>query len=207
MCIIMIKRSKVELSPHFNEIYTKLCEGVSARKISEWLKNEYNENISYVTISRYKNNNINLTEQVEERINEKLATKKELGKPVKIKDHTAEKEAIEKETIEKESEKQVQIQKQNHTVTKIMADNMLGVMGVAEQLPRNYKRMVDEAKDPNSRTSFKDVTKLTLEANKIVNDYFNKQNTELNVNVNNNLNRLFDEDMMRDIIENKRRNK
>lgn len=201
MCIIMIKKSKVELSPHFNEIYAKLCEGVSARKISEWLKNEYNENISYVTISRYKKNNINLAEQVEERINEKLATKKESEKPIKIKDHTAEKQSIEKEAIEKESEKQIQIQKQNHTVTTIMADNMLGVMGVAEQLPKNYKKMVNEAKDPDSRTSFKDVTKLALEANKIVNDYFNKQDTELNVNVNNNLNKLFDDGLIEDILK------
>lgn len=201
MCIIMAMKSKVELSPHFTEIYTRLCEGVSARKISEWLKNEYNENISHVAISKYRKNNINLAEQVEERINEKLAAEKESDKQVQIQDHDVEKQSIEKEAIEKEADKQVQIQKQNHTVTTIMADNMLGVMGVAEQLPQNYKKMVNEAKDPDSRTSFKDVTKLTLEANKIVNDYFNKQDTELNVNVNNNLNKLFDDGLIEDILK------
>lgn len=201
MCIIMAMKSKVELSPHFTEIYARLCEGVSARKISEWLKNEYNENISHVAISKYRKNNINLAEQVEERINEKLAAEKESDKQVQIQDHDVEKQSIEKEAIEKEADKQVQIQKQNHTVTTIMADNMLGVMGVAEQLPQNYKKMVNEAKDPDSRTSFKDVTKLTLEANKIVNDYFNKQDTELNVNVNNNLNKLFDDGLIEDILK------
>lgn len=204
----MGRQSKIESSIHFNEIYSRLCEGESARGISEWLKNEYNENISHVSLSKYRNEHIDISKQVEEKINEKLANEE---KPLKVEieddDTVKDKKRIEEQVINRKTNSYLEREKTTQTVASKTADCMIGVIGVAEDFPRVYRKMVEEAADPESNTSYKDVAKLALEANKVNNDYFNKHDKDLNVNVNNNFNDLFDEDLMSDIIENKRNNK
>lgn len=49
----MPPKSKVEKSPHFNEILDMIKEGFSSYKISAHLKNEYNESISHTAINNY----------------------------------------------------------------------------------------------------------------------------------------------------------
>jgi predicted transcriptional regulator len=49
----MPPKSKVEKSPHFNEILDMIREGLSPRTISDHLKNEFNESISHTAINNY----------------------------------------------------------------------------------------------------------------------------------------------------------
>jgi hypothetical protein len=51
--IIMPPKSKVEKSPHFNEILDMVKEGLSPRSISNYLEKEYNETISHTAINNY----------------------------------------------------------------------------------------------------------------------------------------------------------
>ena len=60
MCIIMPPKSKVELSPHYNEIVDLLLSGNSGRYVSDYLLNEYDEKISYVALNNYKKNKLNV---------------------------------------------------------------------------------------------------------------------------------------------------
>ena len=54
----MARRSKVETSPHFNEIVDLLVAGYSARYVSDYLSNEYNEKISHTALNNYKKANL-----------------------------------------------------------------------------------------------------------------------------------------------------
>ena len=67
----MARKSKVETSPHYNEIVDLLVAGYSPRYVSDYLKNEYNEKISYVTLHKYKKNNLNVKAAVRKKILEK----------------------------------------------------------------------------------------------------------------------------------------
>lgn len=49
----MPPKSKVEKSPHFNEILDMIKQGLSSRDISDYLKNEYGEKIAHGTINNY----------------------------------------------------------------------------------------------------------------------------------------------------------
>ena len=67
----MPPKSKVELSPHFNEIVDLLLSGHSTRFVSNYLENEYNEKISYVALSKYKKNKLNVKAEAKKKILEK----------------------------------------------------------------------------------------------------------------------------------------
>lgn len=51
---MVMKLSKVQMSPHFREIHQKLLLGESPRRISKWLKDEFDENIGYKAITSYR---------------------------------------------------------------------------------------------------------------------------------------------------------
>lgn len=54
MLIFMARKSKVEKSPHYNEILDMIKESISPRDISNYLKNEYNETISHTSINNFR---------------------------------------------------------------------------------------------------------------------------------------------------------
>lgn len=60
---IMPPKSAVERSEHRDEIDDLLLEGKSPRFVSTWLKDTYNESISYVSIYNYRKNKLNVTEE------------------------------------------------------------------------------------------------------------------------------------------------
>lgn len=64
--------SKVEKSDHYKEIVDLLLQGESSRAVSSYLKNEYNEDISFATINTYRKNHLN----IKNRVNKKLIEKK-----------------------------------------------------------------------------------------------------------------------------------
>lgn len=63
----MISLNKIECSPHYREIVDLILQGESGRTISDYLKDNYNENISYSTINKYKRDNLNLEQEIKKR--------------------------------------------------------------------------------------------------------------------------------------------
>lgn len=64
----MGKKSKVEKSPHYNEIVDMLVAGYSGRHVSEHLLNEYGEKISHVALNNFKKKNLNVKAAVREKL-------------------------------------------------------------------------------------------------------------------------------------------
>ena len=95
----MARKSKVETSPHYNEIVKLLVAGYSGRYVSDYLENEYNEKITHATLNKYKKNNLNV----------KAAVKKKILEKEKAKKKEKAQEAA-KESIENESDKELQAQ-------------------------------------------------------------------------------------------------
>lgn len=73
----MARKSKVETSSHYNEIVELLVAGYSARYVSNYLDDEYNEKISHVALNNYKKNNLNVKAAVKKKIIEKEKEKKQ----------------------------------------------------------------------------------------------------------------------------------
>lgn len=53
MMVFMARKSKVEKSPHFNEILGMIEKSISPRHISDYLKSEYGESISHTAINNF----------------------------------------------------------------------------------------------------------------------------------------------------------
>lgn len=73
----MARESKIETSPHFNEIVDLLLTGHSGRHVSDYLKNEYNEKISHTTLSKYKKDNLDVKAHVKKNILKREKAKQE----------------------------------------------------------------------------------------------------------------------------------
>ena len=73
----MARKSKVETSPHYNEIVELLVAGYSGRYVSDYLENEYGEKITHTTLIKYKKNNLNVKAAVKQKILEKEKQKAE----------------------------------------------------------------------------------------------------------------------------------
>lgn len=65
MAVINDKRCKVCVSEHRNEIEKMLTEGISARRISEYIQNKYNETISHNSINTHKKKHWNIEKEVQ----------------------------------------------------------------------------------------------------------------------------------------------
>ena len=87
----MSRKSKIETSPHYNEIVDMLVAGHSGRRVSEHLLNEYGERISHVSLNNFKKKNLNVKAAVREKLIE------EQKKEAKQKAKEASKKGIEKE--------------------------------------------------------------------------------------------------------------
>lgn len=100
VCVNMVRKSKVEASPHYNEIVDLLVAGHTPRYVSDYLSDEYGENISYGTLNRYRKNNLNVKAAVKQKIIEKEKNKrreKAVGKGI---EQEAEKQFHAKESFE-----------------------------------------------------------------------------------------------------------
>lgn len=188
----MPPKSKVEKSPHHEEIHELLLQGESGRTISKILKEKYNEDIGYGSINTYRRNHIKMEDMVNRRVNEKLAAETE-------------------KAVEKEVDTQVAISKKTDYVVEVHADNMIGVMKVAAELVPEYQKAKEEAEDPEIKNvTHKDTSRIALDANKIVNDYNKTQETNVEVNIENNmdsLSNLFNVDRIKSRLNEKRNRK
>lgn len=192
----MVRKSKVEKSPHFEEIVTRLSEGQSARSVSKWLENEYGEYISNAALSRYVRNTISMEDKVEAELNRRAEEKRK-----KLQE---EKEKLQKEKkVQQEADKIEAAEEKVNTVAETIADNMSKVAEVAANFIDDYEQTKRDAEDPEvPKVTSKDVARLSLQANKIYAEYFKQEDNHVEVNIDNNLSGFVDEsEVMRFIHE------
>lgn len=182
MVMILVRKNKVESSPHFNEIVKRLSEGESSRNVSAWLENTYNEKISHAALNRYKSRNIKMEDRVEAELNKRAKKKKKKSKkksePNKKVHSQIEKEVQRQADIIEETEETIQ------SVAETIATNMEGVAKVAAQFPERFEQACHDASDPDSNVTSKDVARLSLDANKLYNEYFKQDETNFEINLN-----------------------
>lgn len=176
----LAKKSKVEKSPHFDEIVTRLSKGESARSVSKWLKNQYDEDISHAALARYNKNHIAMEDRVEAELNRRAEEKKKLQEEKK---KAQEKEAQQEKKVQEEADKIETATETVNIVAETIATNMEGVAKVAAQFPEKFQQACYDAEDPDSNVTSKDVARLALDANKLYNDYFKNDETTVNVDI------------------------
>ena len=160
MCVNMARKSKVETSTHYNKIVELLVAGYSARYVSNYLDDEYNEKISHVALNNYKKNNLNV------------------------------KAAVKKKILEKEKEKQINKEVQAQETFEIAADyrfkdiqKLDDLISQAEDIEIDLD-IRDENYNPYKEQSLRlKMKKLGLEAIKLKYELIDEE--ELNVNVQN----------------------
>ena len=179
MVMSLVKKSKVEKSTHFEEIVTRLSKGESARSVSKWLKNEYNEDISHAALARYNKNHISMEEKVEAELNRRAEEKKKL----QAEKEKEKKEAQEEQKVQQKADEIESVTETVNSVAETIATNMEGVAKVAAQFPEKFEQACKDAEDEESNVTSKDVARLALDANKLYADYFKQDKSTLEVNV------------------------
>lgn len=174
--------SKVESSPHFNEIVRLLSSGKGGTFVSNYLWEKYEEEISHTTLNVYKKNNIDTDKKVKQELEN-------------IIEQTVQEETTNKiESIETaENDKQL--------VAKKTAEQLQSLLDVSEDYPETVKKMEEGADDPECKISWKDVAREKRNAKKLYLDYMKSQDTNVEVNVNNLSNFVDDSEVLRFIDE------
>lgn len=192
----MARKSKVESSPHFEEIVQLLLAGKSGRQISTYLKEEYDEDIGFNAINVYRRNHINMEQRVEEVLNKRAEEKRKKEKKKEVSAEDArKKEAIEKvinKTTNEKANVKESINDNIDSVAETIANNMEGVAKVAAELPDIFKRAKKDAHDTDCKTEWKDVAKISLQANRIYSDYFKHEEDNIEININEGFGELAD---------------
>lgn len=80
--IIRLRKTKIELSPHYKEIVQLLLKGHSFQSISDHLKEEYNESIGTTALFNFKKKYLNIPEEVKAR---QLAERKKAAREAREK--------------------------------------------------------------------------------------------------------------------------
>ena len=121
-----------------------------------------------------------MEDRVEAELNKRAKKKKKKPKKNKKVQAQTEKE-VQRQADEKETAEET-----INSVAETIAINMEGVASVAAQFPERFEEACKDAQDPNSNVTSKDVARLSLDANKLYNEYF-KQDEPVEVNINNEL--------------------
>ena len=196
----MPPKSKVAQSIHYNEIMDKIREGKSSREISRWLKDEYDEDIGHGAISRYKRDNL----EAEALDIADVNLKKDSEDPVDV-----EKKSIEEKHVSDRANAIQEGTAIGKGIAEATAIQIQGLLRVSEDYPDAVRKMEIEADDPDSNTSWKDVASEKRNAQKLYLDFIKNQESNVEVNVENNmgLSRLFDNDKIRERLNEKRKRK
>lgn len=191
MVMTLVRKNKVESSPHFNEIVKRLSEGESSRKLSAYLKNQYNEDISHAALNRYANKHIKMENRVEAELNKRAAKKKNQPK-----ESTSKEKKVKSKTediVQKKADSIEEAEETMNNVASVIADNMEGVAKVAAELPEMFKRTKSQAADPEiTNVTYKDAANISIQANKLYAEYFKHEETNVEVNINNGFEELAD---------------
>ena len=98
----MPPKNKVVSSPHRDEIDKLLLRGESSRNVANYLKNQYNEIISYATINNYRKVHLNVTKEAKKIYNAKrLKESQKKPKPKKSKPKSKSKSKTQKSAEKK----------------------------------------------------------------------------------------------------------
>lgn len=184
----MPRKSKVETSPHFEEIVDLLLQGKSGRKISDYLKNEYNEDIGFNAINTYRRKHINLEDKVLREVDKRLSEK-------------AVKEKV--DTLE-------HIEESTQAVVNATANQLQGLLAVGANFQEDYEAMKKAVADPTSKVSEKDVAEMSWKANKLSLEFIKTEENTTEINIENNmgsLSNLFDVNKIKSRLNEKRNRK
>lgn len=184
------RHNKILSSPHFNEIHARLCEGESARGVSKWLKDTYDEKISHAALNTYNNECIDMEDKVKAEVNRRLETE-------------ANNAVIETPIVQEKATQKVEAEIKTRTIATETADVLEGMASVGKQFPELFEEMKVDAKKEDSKVTMSDVAKIALQSGKGYTDYFKNQDTNVEVNVNN-LTASFNKDKIRSIVDAKR---
>lgn len=174
MCITMARKSKVETSPHYNEIVELLVAGYSGRYVSDYLQNEYNEKISHVALNKYKKNNLNVKAAVKQKILEKEKEKKQ--KPIN-------------NAVQKEADKEIQAQETFELAADYRFKDIQKLDDLISQAEAINLDLDEQPYDPERHDLYKEqrnkikLKELGLKAVKLKYELLDED--ELNVNVQN----------------------
>lgn len=194
----MPPKSKVAQSIHYNEIMDKIREGKSSREISRWLKDEYGEDIGHGAISRYKRDNL----EAEALDIADVNLKKESEDPVDI-----EKKSIEEKHVNDRANAIQEGTAIGKGIAEATASQIQGLLKVSEDYPEAVRKMEEEADDPDSNTSWKDVASEKRNAQKLYLDFIKNQESNVEVNVDNHitdLSKIIKTDKIRERLNAKR---
>lgn len=171
----MGRKNKVEASDHYNEIVKRLSCGESGRSVSRWLEEEHGEKISFAALNRYRNQNIKMEDRVEA----------ELNKRQEIKNKT-------ENEVQNQADKKENAENTVSIVAETIADNMEGVAKVASELPDIFERAKRDAENPDKKTEWRHVANISIQANKVYNDYFKHEEDNIEININEGFGELAD---------------
>lgn len=172
----MARKNLIESSDHYEEIIARLSKGDSGAKVSKWLEVQYNEKISPRTLNRYKSKNIKMQDRVEAELNKRQEIKKKKTN----------------DAVQSQADKIESAEDTMNSVASIIADNMEGVAKVAAELPDIFERAKRDAVNPDKKTEWRHVANISIQANKIYNDYFKHEEDNIEININEGFGELAD---------------
>ena len=192
----MVRKSKVEASPHYNEIGDLLVAGYSGRYVSDYLLTEYNEKISHASLNKYRKNNLNVKAAVKQKIIEKEKTKR------REKSQKKSAKAAEK-GIEQEAEKQFQAQESFEIAADYRFKDIKKLDDLISQAESINLDLDEQPYDPENHDPYKEqknklkLKELGLKAIKLKYELIDDDETTVNiVNENND----FDDDLIEELI-------
>ena len=192
----MVRKSKVEASPHYNEIVDLLVAGYSGRYVSDYLLTEYNEKISHASLNKYRKNNLNVKAAVKQKIIEKEKTKR--------REQSQKKSAKAAEKgIEQEAEKQFQAQESFEIAADYRFKDIKKLDDLISQAESINLDLDEQPYDPENHDPYKEqknklkLKELGLKAIKLKYELIDDDETTVNiVNENND----FDDDLIEELI-------
>lgn len=160
----MARKSKIETSPHFNEIVDLLVAGYSGRYVSNYLFEEYGEKISHTQLNKYKKDNLNVKAAVKKKVIEKEKTKKQKEKKEKTKkklEHPTQK------AIEKQSDKQLKVNESFEAAVDIKYKSVKNIRGIISQSEKYKIDLTDLKKVPYDKKDYYKELELILKIKKL----------------------------------------
>ena len=195
----MARKSKVELSPHYNEIVDLLLEGYDSRSVSAYLENQYGEKISHVAIYNFQKNKLNVEEAIK---THEILQRKQNGEDTKVSDDSENDDdktpgEIAEEKIKAVAENNATVQAKfiNKINSGIDTLNMIRE-GIAHAYDSNL--LIDYFKDESVSDDKKVNTLINLA--KMDLDWMKNNDIVNEVNVNNTLNDLIDDNLINEIM-------
>lgn len=199
MCVTMARKSKVELSPHYNEIVDLLLEGYDSRSVSAYLKNQYDEQISHVAIYNFQKNKLNVEEAIK---THEILQRKQNGE-----DTTVQQDPVDdgNKTPGEIAEEKIKAVAENNATVQAKFINKINsgidtVNMIRECISYAYDSdlLINYFKDESVSDDKKVNTLINL--SKMDLDWMKSSDIINEVNVNNTLNNLIDDDLLDDIL-------